>query len=34
MTMPGNKHLWHQLPLSSDVMTIILAPTDYVRETS
>jgi hypothetical protein len=34
MTTLGNKHLWHQLPLSSDVTTIILAPTDYVRETS
>jgi hypothetical protein len=34
MTTPGNKHLRHQLPLSSDATTINLAPTDYVPETS
>jgi hypothetical protein len=34
MTTPVNKHLWHQLPLSSDATTINLAPTDYVPETS
>jgi hypothetical protein len=32
--MPGNKHLWHQLPHSSDAATIHLVPTDYVREIS
>jgi hypothetical protein len=31
---PGNKHLWHQLPHSSDAKTIHLVPTDNVRETS
>jgi hypothetical protein len=34
MTTPVNKHLRHQLPLSSDVTTTNLAPTDYVPETS
>jgi hypothetical protein len=34
MTMPGHKHLWHQLPLSSDATTINLAPIDYVTETT
>jgi hypothetical protein len=34
MTTSVNKHLQHQLPLSSDVTTINLAPTDYVPETS
>jgi hypothetical protein len=33
-TMLGNKHLRHQLPLSSDAMTINIAPTEYVPETS
>jgi hypothetical protein len=32
-TMPGNKHLLHQLLLSSDAMMIHLAPTDNVQET-
>jgi hypothetical protein len=31
---PGNKHLWHQLPHSSDANTIHLVPTDYVRKIS
>jgi hypothetical protein len=31
---PGNKHLWHQLPHSSDAKMIHLVPTDCVRETS
>jgi hypothetical protein len=31
---PGNKHLRHQLPLSSDATMIHLVPTDCVRETS
>jgi hypothetical protein len=31
---PGNKHLWHQLPHSSDAKMIYLVPTDCVRETS
>jgi hypothetical protein len=31
---PGNKHLWHQLPHSSDAKMIHLMPTDCVRETS
>jgi hypothetical protein len=31
---PGNKHLWHQLPHSSDAKMMHLMPTDYVRETS
>jgi hypothetical protein len=30
----GNKHPWHQLPHSSDAMTIYLVPTGCVRETS
>jgi hypothetical protein len=30
----GNKHLWHQLPHSSDAMMIHLVPTYSVRETS
>jgi hypothetical protein len=34
MTTSGNKHLRHRLPLSSDAMTINIAPTDYVPETS
>jgi hypothetical protein len=34
MTTPGNKHLRHRLPLSSDATTINIAPTDYVPETS
>jgi hypothetical protein len=34
MTTPVNKHLRHQLPLSSDATTINLALTDYVLETS
>jgi hypothetical protein len=34
MTTPGNKHLRHQLPLSSDTTTINIAPTDYMPETS
>jgi hypothetical protein len=32
--MPGNKHLWHLLPFSSDATMIHLAPTEYVQETS
>jgi hypothetical protein len=28
-----NKYLWHQLLLSSDAMTIHLAPTNYKQET-
>jgi hypothetical protein len=31
---PGNKHLWHQLPHSSDAKMIHLVPTDCIRETS
>jgi hypothetical protein len=31
---PGNKHLWHQLPHSSDAKMIHLVPTDCMRETS
>jgi hypothetical protein len=31
---PGNKHLWHQLPHSSDAKMIHLVPTDCVHETS
>jgi hypothetical protein len=31
---PGNKHLRHQLPHSSDAKMINLVPTDCVRETS
>jgi hypothetical protein len=31
---PGNKHLRHQLLLSSDAMMINLATTEYVQETS
>jgi hypothetical protein len=31
---PGNKHLWHQLPHSSNAKMIHLVPTDCVRETS
>jgi hypothetical protein len=34
MTTPINKHLWHQLLLSSDATMINLAPTEYVQETS
>jgi hypothetical protein len=34
MPTPGIKHLWHQLPRSSDAKMIHLVPTDYVRETS
>jgi hypothetical protein len=30
ITMPVNKYLQHQLPLSSDAMTIHLTPTNYV----
>jgi hypothetical protein len=29
----GNKHLWHQLPLSSDATMTHLVPTDYMQET-
>jgi hypothetical protein len=32
-TTPGNKHLRHQLPLSSDTTTINTAPTDYMPQT-
>jgi hypothetical protein len=31
---PGNKHLRHQLPRSSDATMTHLVPTDYVHETS
>jgi hypothetical protein len=31
MPTPGNKHLWHQLPHSSDAKMMYLAPTYYVR---
>jgi hypothetical protein len=31
---PGTKHLWHQLPHSSDARMIHHVPTDYARETS
>jgi hypothetical protein len=31
---PGNKHLWHQLPHSSDAKMIHLVPTDCVHGTS
>jgi hypothetical protein len=34
MTTPFNKHLRHQLILSSDATMINLAPTKYVQETS
>jgi hypothetical protein len=34
MTTPGNKHLRHRPPLSSDATTINIAPTEYVPETS
>jgi hypothetical protein len=34
MPTPGNKHLWHQLPHSSDAKMIHLVPIDCVRETS
>jgi hypothetical protein len=34
MPTPGNKHLWHQLPHSSDAKMIHLMPTGCVRETS
>jgi hypothetical protein len=34
MPTPGNKHLWHQLPHSSETKTIHLVSTDYVREIS
>jgi hypothetical protein len=30
----GNKHLWHQLPHSSDANMMHLVPTDCMRETS
>jgi hypothetical protein len=30
----GNKHLWHQLPDSSDAKIIYLVPIDCARETS
>jgi type II secretory pathway pseudopilin PulG len=30
----GNKHLWHQLPLSNGATMTHLVPIDYVRETS
>jgi hypothetical protein len=33
MTMPGNKHLRHQLLPRSDAMMIHLVPTDYEQET-
>jgi hypothetical protein len=33
-TTPGNKHLRHRLPLSSDATMIHLAPTEYVQDTS
>jgi hypothetical protein len=33
MTTPGNKHLQHQVLLSSDAMMIHLVPTDYEQET-
>jgi hypothetical protein len=33
-TTPGNKHLRHQLPLSSGATLIHLVPTDYMHETS
>jgi hypothetical protein len=31
---PSNKHLWHQLPHSSDAKMIHLVPTDCMHETS
>jgi hypothetical protein len=31
---PDNKHLWHQLPHSSDAKMIHLVPTDCMRKTS
>jgi hypothetical protein len=34
MPTSGNKHLWHQLPHSSDAKMMYLAPTDCMRETS
>jgi hypothetical protein len=34
MPTPGNKHLWYQLPHSSDAKMIHLVPTDYVRKIS
>jgi hypothetical protein len=34
MLTPGNKHLWHQPPHSSDAKMMHLVPTDCVRETS
>jgi hypothetical protein len=34
MTTPGNKHLRHQPPLSSDAKTTHLVPIDYMPETS
>jgi hypothetical protein len=34
MPTPGNKHLRHQLPLSSDAKMIYLAPTDCMCDTS
>jgi hypothetical protein len=34
MTMQGNKHLRHQLPLSSDATMTHLVPTEYAKETS
>jgi hypothetical protein len=33
-TTPGNKHLWHRLPLSSDATMTHLVPTEYAQETS
>jgi hypothetical protein len=34
MPTPCNKHLRHQLPLSSNTTMTHLVPTDYVQETS
>jgi hypothetical protein len=34
MPTPGNKHLWHQLPRSSDAKMMHLVPIDCMRETS
>jgi hypothetical protein len=34
MTTLGNKHLWHQLPLSSDTTMINLVLIDCVLETT
>jgi hypothetical protein len=33
-TMPSNKHLWHQLPLSSEATMTHLVPTEYTQEIS